>query len=89
MNKIFRLCFAIILLATAVTFSSQAAHVLYRGTCGADGINLTWTLDSEGTLTIEGRGEHSECKLNSILHSTILERAVQMALQAKGIGVSN
>ena len=45
--------------------------------------------DLPNDLTIEGRGEHSECKLNSILHGTILERAVQMALQAKGIGVSN
>lgn len=45
--------------------------------------------DLPNDLTIEGRGKHSECKLNSILHGTILERAVQMALQAKGIGVSN
>lgn len=45
--------------------------------------------DLPNDLTIEGRGEHSECKLNSILHGTILERAVQMALQAKGISVSN
>lgn len=44
--------------------------------------------DLPNDLTIEGRGEHSECKLNSILHDTILERAVQMALQAKGIGVN-
>lgn len=44
--------------------------------------------DLPNDLTIEGRGEHSECKLNSILHDTILERAVQMALQAKGISVS-
>lgn len=38
-------------------------------------------------LTIEGAGEQTECKLNSILHHTILERAVQMALQSKGISV--
>ena len=44
--------------------------------------------DLPNDLTIEGRGEHSECKLNSILHDTILERAVQMALQAKGISVN-
>ncbi len=30
-------------------------------------------------------GKERECKLNSILHHTILERAVQMALQSKGI----
>lgn len=44
--------------------------------------------DLPNGLTIEGRGEHSECKLNSILHDTILERAVQIALQAKGISVT-
>lgn len=44
--------------------------------------------DLPNDLTIEGKGEHSECKLNSILHDTILERAVQIALQAKGISVT-
>lgn len=39
-------------------------------------------------LTIEGQNERSECKLNSILHDTILDRAVQIALQAKGISVT-
>lgn len=38
-------------------------------------------------LTIEGASKQTECKLNSILHHTILERAVQMALQSKGISV--
>ena len=38
-------------------------------------------------LTIEGASEQTECKLSSVLHHTILERAVQMALQSKGISV--
>ena len=38
-------------------------------------------------LTIEGASKQTECKLNSVLHHTILERAVQMALQSKGISV--
>lgn len=38
-------------------------------------------------LTIEGVSNQTECKLNSVLHHTILERAVQMALQSKGISV--
>ena len=29
----------------------------YRGTCGAQGDNLTWTLSCDGTLTISGTGE--------------------------------
>jgi hypothetical protein len=36
-------------------------------------------------LTIEGVSVATECKLNSILHKIILERAVLMALRAKGI----
>lgn len=38
-------------------------------------------------LTIEGLNKQTECKLNSILHHAILMRAVQMALQSKGISV--
>lgn len=36
-------------------------------------------------LTIEGINEVTECELNPLLHKTILERAVLMALRAKGI----
>ncbi len=38
-------------------FTAHAAEVLYSGECGEDGDNLTWTLDSEGTLTISGTGK--------------------------------
>jgi len=40
-------------------------------------------------VTIDGLNQITECKLNPILHNTILERAVQMARQSKGIGVTN
>ena len=33
------------------------AALVASGTCGANGDNLTWTLDSAGTLTISGEGE--------------------------------
>lgn len=39
-------------------------------------------------LTIEGKSTVAGCKLNSILHNTILTRAVQMALQTKGISAA-
>ena len=32
------------------------AGTVISGTCGADGDNLTWTLDSDGVLTISGTG---------------------------------
>ena len=44
--------------------------------------------DLPDDLTIEGETNKSECELNPILHDTILERAVQIALQAKGISVT-
>ena len=31
--------------------------VIGTGTCGAQGDNLTWTLDEDGTLTIKGEGD--------------------------------
>lgn len=40
-------------------------------------------------LAFDGdKREHSDCKLNPILHSIILNRAVQMAIQAKGMSVN-
>lgn len=44
--------------------------------------------DLPDNLTINGVSKETECKLNSILHSTILDRAVQMALISKGVSVS-
>lgn len=40
-------------------------------------------------LTIEGVNIANPCKLNSILHNIILERAVLMALRAKGINTES
>ena len=36
---------------------ASAATIVSSGTCGAQGDNLTWILDDEGTLTISGSGE--------------------------------
>ena len=43
----------------ALTSEIFAADIVASGYCGSegDGKNLTWTLDSEGTLTISGKGE--------------------------------
>ncbi len=44
---------------TALTAEIFAADIVASGYCGGegDGKNLTWTLDSEGTLTISGKGK--------------------------------
>ena len=38
-------------------FMTVIAHAAESGTCGADGANVTWVLDDEGTLTISGEGD--------------------------------
>ena len=43
----------ILLTALFMTVSASAASIVDSGECGE---NLTWVLDSEGTLTIEGSG---------------------------------
>ncbi len=39
---------------------ASVSTIKASGTCGADSNNLTWTLDSEGTLTITGSGQMSD-----------------------------
>ena len=53
------------LLAVAMLFALMptaafAATEVASGTCGAEGNNLTWTLDDSGTLTISGTGAMKE-----------------------------
>ncbi len=37
--------------------STEDSDIVASGECGAEGDNLTWVLDSEGTLTISGTGD--------------------------------
>ena len=49
---------AVLMIASLLPATALAAGIVDSGTCSAegDGSNLTWTLDSEGTLTISGTG---------------------------------
>ena len=49
---------AVLMIASLLPATALAADIVDSGTCGAedDGSNLTWTLDSEGVLTISGTG---------------------------------
>ena len=49
---------AVLMIASLLPATALAADIVDSGTCGAegDGSNLTWTLDSEGLLTIGGTG---------------------------------
>lgn len=49
-----------LLAAVLMSASAEDATVVASGECGAQGDNLTWTLDSEGVLTISGEGEMAD-----------------------------
>ena len=50
---------AVLMIASLLPATALAADIVDSGTCGAegDGSNLTWTLDSDGVLTISGSGD--------------------------------
>lgn len=53
-KRVISLLLALCLILAIVPASVSAAEVVAEGACGE---NLTWVLDSEGTLTISGEGE--------------------------------
>ena len=57
-KRIFSFVLAVLMIASLLPATALAADIVDRGTCGAEGngSNLTWTLDSEGVLTISGSG---------------------------------
>ena len=50
---------AVLMIASLLPATALAADIVASGTCGAegDGSNLTWTLNSDGVLKIEGSGK--------------------------------
>ena len=46
-----------LLLIAGMPTTATAADIVNRGTCGAEGNNLTWTLDSDGKLIVSGKGD--------------------------------
>lgn len=56
MKKALKWIVAFAVVAALLWCAAAMADVVASGTCGADGDNLIWTLDSEGTLTISGSG---------------------------------
>ncbi|MBR0224375.1 MAG: leucine-rich repeat domain-containing protein, partial [Bacteroidales bacterium] len=60
---------------------ASSAEVIANGTCGADGDNLTWTLDSDGLLTISGTGAMTDfpdedCPWGHLITSVVIENGV-------------
>jgi len=69
-----------LVLAVLLAPRAFAADIVASGYCGGegDGTNLTWTLDSEGTLTISGEGKMADYafKDNSRIVNVIVETNV-------------
>ncbi len=57
MKKLLAVLLTICLVAVICPFNVSAATVVASGDCGAQGGNVKWSLDSNGTLTISGKGD--------------------------------
>ena len=65
-NKLHMILLLLIVSSLCICLSSVAyAEEVASGTCGAEGDNITWTLDNEGTLTISGTGEMTDFERDS------------------------
>ena len=51
------LCLCLCLTICGLCGRAEAADVVASGNCGQSGANVTWSLDSAGTLTIGGSGK--------------------------------
>ena len=56
------ICFLMTLIIMTLFYSgsAMAAEIVSSGNCGIKGDNLTWTLDNEGTLIINGTGDMAD-----------------------------
>ena len=59
-KKLLGLALALVLVLSLVPAAARAAETVASGTCGANGDNLTWNLDSDGLLTISGTGNMAD-----------------------------
>ena len=79
---------AVLMIASLLPATALAADsdIVASGTCGAegDGSNLTWTLDSEGVLTISGSGDMYDYRASSIVPWYYRSR-VKSAVIAEGV----
>ncbi len=81
--KLFVLAAFVALLVCALSATAMAETV-DSGTCGAQGDNLTWTLDDQGTLTISGTGDMADYTWDTLpwarntytIKSVVLEEGV-------------
>ena len=58
-KRLLSILLTVLMIVSLLPATALAADIVDSGTCGAegDGSNLTWTLDSDGVLTISGSGD--------------------------------
>ena len=76
---------AVLMIASLLPATALAADIVDSGTCGAegDGSNLTWTLDSEGVLTISGSGDMRDYDYSSPWYEN--GNQIQSVFMANGV----
>ena len=76
---------AVLMIASLLPATALAADILDSGTCGAEGddSNLTWTLDSEGVLTISGSGDMRDYDYSSPWYEN--GNQIQSVFMANGV----
>ncbi|MBQ6942863.1 MAG: leucine-rich repeat domain-containing protein [Ruminococcus sp.] len=68
-----------------LSVSAADSDIVASGECGADGDNLTWTLYSERTLTISGKGEMSNWWDASFAPWSYYEKSILNIIVEKGV----
>ena len=69
----------------SVPVYAEDAEIVDSGECGADGDNVTWTLDAEGTLTIFGMGEMKDYDFDLDISPFYKSDFIQKAIVSDGI----
>ena len=83
-SRMIWLMLAVTLTALLCCVSAFAVEIVASGTCGANGDSLTWTLDDEGTLMVNGIGKMADYNYSSILAPWYSKR-----LKIKCVNLSN
>ena len=79
--KYLSLLLAVLLLLPLSSGTARAQEVA-SGDCGGDGMNLTWTLDPDGTLTISGTGPMSDALQNDAAWTALADTATSIVIES-------
>ena len=89
-NKTFRILLTALIILSALFCCGAMAEevtIIDSGDCGAEGDNVTWVLDSAGTLTISGEGKMMDYTLSSKSPWLANDDVIQSILIKDGISV--